>query len=334
MAENNKNDQKSTGGNSKQSGFFKKRRAGVVLTRDEVIEIKRGRRKLRKQMLDAGIKSKSEFELTASSLGLYFDENRKTALLLWFLSSKGFWLLLSLGALLLLLLYGMSAITSLRGHFTISMSDELFREGFSISETREFENPTSHLFATPAEDVPCISIVNIPDNVDEIDGAHHDRYFAYTFYVKNEGESAQNLLWQLRLNSESQNLSQSVWAMLFIDGEMTIYAKADDEGNPEMLPAKDDNTRGYLQPPFYQSAADPDGQYEVIKKSGALTYWRVKTKPFLSDSLVQEGLIEQFNPQDVHKITAVIWLEGDDPQCTNELIGGHLGMDFFMQIAE
>ena len=334
MAENNKNDQKITGGNGKQSGFFKKRRAGVVLTRDEVKEIKRGRKKLRKQMRDAGIKSKSEFELTASSLGLYFDENRKAALLLWFLSSKGFWLLLSLGALLLLLLYGMSAITNLRGHFTISMSDELFREGFSISETREFENPTSHLFATPAEDVPCISIVNIPDNIDEIDGAHHDKYFAYTFYVKNEGESAQNLLWQLRLNSESQNLSQAVWAMLFIDGEMTIYAKADDEGNPEMLPAKDDNTRGYLQPPFYQSADDPDGQFEVIKKSGALTYWRVKTKPFLSDSLVQEGLIEQFQPQDVHKITVVIWLEGDDPQCTNELIGGHLGMDFFMQIAE
>lgn len=334
MAEMNKNDQKLTGAKGKQSSFFKKRRAGVVLTRDEVKEIKRGRRKLRKQMREMGIKSKSEFELTASSLGLYFDENRKAALLLWFLSSKGFWLLLSLGALLLLLLYGMSAITNLRGHFTISMSDELFREGFSISETREFENPTSHLFATPAEDVPCISIVNIPDNIDEIDGAHHDKYFAYTFYVKNEGESAQNLLWQLRLNSESQNLSQAVWAMLFIDGEMTIYAKADDEGNPEMLPAKDDNTRGYLQPPFYQSADDPDGQFEVIKKSGALTYWRVKTKPFLSDSLVQEGLIEQFKPQDVHKITVVIWLEGDDPQCTNELIGGHLGMDFFMQIAE
>lgn len=334
MAEINNNDQKLTGAEGKQSSFFKKRRAGVVLTKDEVKEIKRGRKKLRKQMRDAGIKSKSEFELTASSLGLYFDENRKAALLLWFLSSKGFWLLLSLGALLLLLLYGMSAITNLRGHFTISMSDELFREGFSISETREFENPTSHLFATPAEEVPCISIVNIPDNIDEIDGAHHDKYFAYTFYVKNEGESAQNLLWQLRLNSESQNLSQSVWAMLFIDGKMTIYAKADDEGNPEMLPAKDDNTRGYLQPPFYQSAADPDGQFEVIKKSGALTYWRVKTKPFLSDSLVQEGLIEQFKPQDVHKITVVIWLEGDDPQCTNELIGGHLGMDFFMQIAE
>ena len=334
MAEINNNDQKNTSPEGKKSSFFKKTRAGVVLTRDEIAEIKQGRKKLRKQMREAGIKSKSEFELTASSLGLYFDENRKAALLLWFLSSKGFLLLLSLGALLLLLLYGMSVITNLRGHFTISMSNELFREGFSISETKGFENPTSHLFATPAEDVPCISIVNIPDNINEIDGAHHDKYFAYTFYVKNEGESVQDLSWQLRLNSESQNLSQSVWVMLFIDGKMTIYAKADDDGNLEMLPACDDNTRGYLEPPLYQYSADPDGQFEVIKKSGSLTYWRVKAKPFLSNSLVQEGLIEQFQPQDAHKITVVIWLEGDDPQCTNELIGGHLGMDFYMQIAE
>jgi len=35
---------------------------------------------------------------------------------------------------------------------------------------------------------------------------------------------------------------------------------------------------------------------------------------------------------DVHKYTVVIWLEGDDPDCTDELIGGHVGMDFYFEL--
>ena len=50
--------------------LLRKRRGGMPLTRDEVREIKAGRKKLRKEMRAAGIRSKDEFELTASSLGL------------------------------------------------------------------------------------------------------------------------------------------------------------------------------------------------------------------------------------------------------------------------
>ena len=30
----------------------------------------------------------------------------------------------------------------------------------------------------------------------------------------------------------------------------------------------------------------------------------------------------------------VIWLEGDDPDCTDELIGGHLGLEMDFQLVE
>ena len=30
---------------------------------------------------------------------------------------------------------------------------------------------------------------------------------------------------------------------------------------------------------------------------------------------------------DVHKYTVVIWMEGDDPDCTDEKISGHLGVE-------
>jgi hypothetical protein len=32
--------------------------------------------------------------------------------------------------------------------------------------------------------------------------------------------------------------------------------------------------------------------------------------------------------QEVHKYTVVIWLEGDDPQCKNELMDGFIGLNF------
>ena len=142
-----------------------------------------------------GIRSKKEFELTASGLGLYFDKHRP-ALLLWL---GRHWLAALLGALLafLLVLLLFSMVQKMRGHFTINMSDEMFREGFTLSDTVGFENPTTQLFANPAVDVPCVSISQLPTNLDEIDGEHNDVYFAYTFYIRNEGESTVDYLWNL-----------------------------------------------------------------------------------------------------------------------------------------
>lgn len=318
----------------KQHGPFKKKRGGIVLTRDEVKEIKAGRKKLRKEMKAMGIKSKKEFELTASSLGLYFDKNRMLALLWWFLWGKGGLLLLGLAALLMAMLYGFSLITQLQGHFTISMSDDLFKEGFALSETVGFENPVSHLFCTPAENVPCISIVDIAEDVDSQDGQHNGNYFAYTYYIRNEGESTVDYQWALKLNSESLNLSEAAWVMIFEDGKMSFYAKAQNDGTLQTLPAKEDNTRGYIKAPFYDVAEEPDSQYEVIKKTDSLTYWRLIPKDYASDTVVAKGMQQNVAPMDVHKYTVVIWLEGDDPDCTDELIGGHLGLEMYMSLVK
>ena len=36
----------------------------------------------------------------------------------------------------------------------------------------------------------------------------------------------------------------------------------------------------------------------------------------------------------MHKYTVVLWLEGDDPQCTNELMNGHIGLNFQIKGAD
>ena len=313
-----------------QRRLFKRTRAGVVLTRDEVKAIKAGRKKLRREMRERGLKEKSDFELTASSLGLYFDK-RHGAFLAWL---WGHWMggLLALFGLLLLTILLFSAVSHARGFFTINLTDGMFREGFTLSETRGFENPTIQLFATPAEDVPCISISQIPTNVDEIDGQHNDTYFAYTWYLRNEGESTVGYDWELSLTAESRGLSRGMWVLVFEDGVMRLYAKANGEtGQEEALPTFEDNSRGYRFLPI-QSLAPDSNQFRVVKQSGSVTWWRVVPEPFAADDLIAVGTRTDVKPMEVHKYTVVLWLEGDDPDTTDELVNGHAGVTMQYQM--
>lgn len=316
----------------KQHRLFKYRRAGVVLTEDEVKAIKVGRKKLRKEMRARGIKSKQEFELTAGSLGLYFDK-RNGGFLFWLWSH---WLGALIGALLALLavLFIFALVQQMRGHFTINLSDRMFREGFTLSETIGFENPTTQLFATPAQDVPCISINQIPADVDDIEGEHNDTYFAYTYYIRNEGENTVGYTWNLDMNTETQNLSQAVWAMVFEDGKMRFYAKANrDSGEVEALPPFDDNNRGYIDLPVKDLEPNSD-QFQIVGQNGQITYWRVVPDKFLTDRCITAGEQQNVEPMEIHKYTVVLWLEGDDQDADDSMIGGHLGVEMNYRLVE
>ena len=318
----------------KQKCIFKKKRGGIVLTKEQVAAIKEGRKLLRKELKSRGIKEKKEFELTAAQMGLYFDKGRLFLFLKWLFFGRGLWALLGLIALLTFLLFIFSTITQLKGHFTINMSDDMFREGFILCETPDFKNPSTTLFATPAEDVPCISISNLPRDIDEKDGEHNENCFAYTFYLKNDGESTVTYNWQIALNSESRKVSEAAWLMLFQDGEMMFYAKPDKNGEIQTLPARDDNTRGYINLKLAKYNAEPDLQYEIIAQKNDVTYYRVVPFPFVDEDIMAEGVRTGCSPEEVHKYTVVIWLEGDDPDCTDELIGGHVGMEMRMQLID
>lgn len=321
-------------GKKQRRPIFKYKRAGEVLTREQVKAIKAGRKILRKQLKKEGLKKKSDFELTATSMGLYFDKKGLLGILPWFFHGRGLLALAGLAAALAAMMYLFSYISTLRGHFTINMSSEMFKEGFVLSETEDFANPTTQLFCEPAENVPCISINSIPEDIDFYEGQHNGEYFAYTFWVRNEGESTVGYTWDLNLISESLNLSEAVWVMVFEDGEMAFYAEPSADGGAEALPAFDDNSRGYLKRPFYEVCKDPDNQYELITQRGQVSYYRMVPIPFVSESVVAQGFQSQVAPQDVHKYTVVIWLEGDDPECTDDKIGGHAGMEVYFQLID
>lgn len=317
-------------GEEQKRVLFKHKRSGEELTKEQVRAIKLGRKLLRKDMKKQGLKDKQDFEVTAASMGLYFDNNNALLLLLfrgcapWALLGA---LLLSIGTMTLV-----SSVTEMRGHFTISLDEEAFREGFVLSETADFRNATTYLFATPAEDVPCISISDIPLDVDNHEGQHNADYFAYTFFLRNEGESTVGYDWELKLNSESKSLSDALWVMLFRDGEMLFYAEPDDYNRVQALPDFDDNTRGYINPEIMGLCARPEEQFQLIAQRGELSYYRLVPINFLDRATVAQGVREGMVPGETHKYTVVIWLEGDDPDCGDHMIGGHAGMEFNIEL--
>lgn len=318
----------------KKPKLFKKYRGGIELTKSEIKEIKVERKKLRKQMKAQGLKNKRDFEVTASSLGLYFDKKKRFGFLWWLFHGRALWALAGATALLLTVIYLASIVTQMRGHFTINMSTDMFRNGFVISETEDFQNPTNQLFSDPVEDAPDLSFASIPADVDDFEGNYDDdRFFAYTFFLRNEGEDTVDYYYELMINSESQNVSDAAWIMIFEDGKMKFYAKPKENGDPEVIPDYSVNNKGYPNPVLLDKAAESD-QFQFMASRGGRNYYRIVPVGFFSEDTIESKVRNDIEPMQVHKYTVVIWLEGDDPECTNDLIGGHLGLEMNFQLID
>ena len=331
MAENEKSTKvkKNKGSKSdKQRGPFKKTRANVVLSKSEVKEIKKGRKDLRKRLKKAGIRSKKDFELTASSMGLYFD--KKNPLAIWWLlfGSKALWALVGAALMLLFLLYGYSQIVQLQGHFTINLSDDMMKRGFRLSEDEQFTNPSFTLYSEPRENAPAVSISKLPEDVMQGDGQYdNETFFAYSYYLRYEGDIQGFYDYEIKINAESLDAGAACWIMLFDQGKMKFYAKMGEDGKPEAVPAQDDNSRGFPQAYFMEYSENPSEQYEVIAQKGDRSFYRVIPYPFINGSTVMRKSDVPIDNMEVHKFTVVLWLEGEDPECTNDIIGGHLGLE-------
>jgi len=48
---------------------------------------------------------------------------------------------------------------------------------------------------------------------------------------------------------------------------------------------------------------------------------------------VTEETVQNFAPEDTIRFTVVIWIEGDDPDCLDSVIGGEIKVDMAISIA-
>ena len=104
-----------------------------------------------------------------------------------------------------------------------------------------------------------------------------------------------NYWYEVPIDSVIRDADNAVRVMIFLNGEKTIYAKRAANGEPEKICAE-----GNKNPEL--------------------------TTPFFSDKKVCVEERKNFEPGAVDKFTIVVWMEGDDPECLNDIIGGQVKM--------
>jgi hypothetical protein len=192
--------------------------------------------------------------------------------------------------------YAISIFFEQTGSFTVKLSKyDMMQAGISLSPTRKFEKPTSRLSAKPLQNVDNISVNDLPKNLYDIDGEHSTKnYIAYTFYLKNAGKSTCTYSMSFDISGVTQGVDEAVRIRVIYNDKQTDYAKI---------------KRDRLAP-----------------EKG--------TVPFLSQTVATKNQVEKFGVGEIDKYCVVIWLEGDDPDCVDEIIGGTIKMEMNFKIVE
>ena len=211
--------------------------------------------------------------------------------------------------------YVMAAFYTQAGEFVIRV-DHPGEKKLILSDTPDFPEELIVLNGTAIPEADNISIFDIDTEVADIDGNHNGPdYVAYTFYVKNISYDPITYNYTLSIKRATKGIEEAAWVLLYHNGEQQILAKKGKSGEPERQYAR-------MQFPFEEAARDKS-QYSYDEKTGIYT---LETKPFTSSKVVATAQREELQPQEIDKFTVVIWLEGEDPECINDILGGSIEM--------
>lgn len=197
--------------------------------------------------------------------------------------------------LFLIVIYFLLKIAYETGNFTISLDPNFAKKsGLIMYEHEETKETKQVLKAEKVEFMDNISVKWLPSDIDKQgEGPHNgDNYLAYTFYIENNGSEVINYWYQILVDDVIKNVDKAVRVMVYRNDEKTLYAK-----------------------PNEKTGAPEEG-----------------TVPFYSNKEIMVTGRKDFKPGDIDKFTIVIFIEGDDPDCIDELIGGEMKMH--MEITE
>ncbi len=293
--------------------------------RAEYKRIKKERKILRKRLREQGIKKRIDFETFAREVGLALPEKTWRGMgILFFMRASRIAAVVKTSIGLSTVLLGslgllggtlfVAWITEERGHFTINLTADMMKEGFLLSETNDFSEEKTKLYSDEIVNVNATSINVINRGIAEKDGNNNGPgYLSFTFYLTNDGDMTVDYGYTVNITSETMNALDASWMMFFEDDKQIVYAKMSGDGNPEEL-------YGYKIGPFIEQAYDPEAQYYTEDGLAGII-----TTPYIDDHTALQGYVQELEPGEVKKYTIVIWVEGDDPDCTNAIMGGHVG---------
>lgn len=182
------------------------------------------------------------------------------------------------------------------GKFTISLdqNDDL-STSLALYDSMEYKEIKRKLYADEIDFMDNISIKWLPDDIDSEDkeGSHNgDNYIAYTFYLGNTGVEKVNYWYEVIIDDVIKNVDEAVRIIIYRNGERTVYAKKNADTKKE-----EEGTTA-----FYENDKSSVEHIAVLEE------------------------VKDFKPGDVDRFTIVVFLEGDDPDCVNAIIGGEIKM--------
>lgn len=189
----------------------------------------------------------------------------------------------------LIIMYFLLRIVFETGYFTVCLDPEFAQaSGLVMYEKLAEKQQKKILKATRVDFMDNISVKWLPENLNNMgEGSHNgENYLAYTFYLENMGSDTIGYWYQILIDDVIKNVDKAIRVMVYRNDEKTIYAKANE-------------------------------------KTGEAEEGTVK---FYSDTEVLLEHRENFKPGEIDKFTVVIYLEGDDPDCVDALIGGEMQM--------
>ena len=194
----------------------------------------------------------------------------------------------------LIVLYVILAIIYNEGKFTVTLdSNRTLQSGIAIYDDINHAVGQRKLEANSIKFMDNISFKWLPEDLDSDEkyGTHNgDNYIAYTFFVENQNTEVLNYWYEVIVDDVIKNVDEAIRVRIYHNGEQKTYAKMNGLDN---TPEKD-------------------------------------TIPFKSITDAQESIIleevSNFQPGQRDRITVVVWLEGDDPDCVDALIGGEIKM--------
>ena len=194
----------------------------------------------------------------------------------------------------LIILYIILAIIYNEGKFTVTLdSNQSLKSGLKIYDDINDATGRRKLEAESIKFMDNISYKWLPDNIDSDDiyGAHNgDNFIAYTFFVENQNEEPLNYWYEVIVDDVIRSVDEAIRIRIYHNGESKTYAKRnslDDEPEKDTIPFK--------------------------KIEGA------------ENSIILEE-VKGLKPTERDRVTVVVWLEGDDPDCKDPLIGGEIKM--------
>ena len=206
-------------------------------------------------------------------------------------------LVLFIFVLLLLIFYVAAGIVYNSGNFSITLDRNLYLEkNIIIYDDPDYKVFRSELFAKTADSFDNISYKWLPDDLDNYDGSHNGDNYIAYTFYVEN------------LGEETSNY----WSELIIDDSINGVDEA-------------------VRIRIYRNGVETT--YAKIGKNGQP---EPNTIAFESDKIVVTDQVKKFGPGDKNKYTIVIWLEGNDPECNDNILGGEIKihMDFKSEFVE